>query len=53
MLTWTSTVRARTSAISQPTASPIAMPPAAAPTNLAPASAAEKLPLTTAATATR
>ena len=53
MLTWASVVRARISAITQPTASPIAMPPAAPSTNFRPASASEKLPLTTAATAIR
>jgi hypothetical protein len=53
MLNWASVVRLRISATIHPTAIPIATPPAAPKTNLRPASASEKLPATTAKTATR
>jgi hypothetical protein len=53
MLTWGSAVRSRMAAMSHPTTRPMAMPPAAPATNSSPASASEKLPPTTAATATR
>jgi hypothetical protein len=46
-------VRWRISATSRPTTTPMAMPPAAPRTNRRPASASEKLPATTATTATR
>ena len=47
-----SSSRLRISAITQPTASPIAMPPVAPSTNSSPASASENVP-PTAPTATR
>ena len=46
-------MRRRASAISQPTASPMATPPTAPTTNRTPACHSEKLPATTAATARR
>jgi len=53
MLICASAVRARTSAITHATARPIATPPAASRKNFSVASPSEKLPPTTAATATR
>ena len=53
MLTCASVVRWRISATAQPTTSPIATPPAAARKKSNVASASEKLPATTAVTATR
>ena len=53
MLSCVSLTRLRISAITQPTTSPIATPPRPPATNFRPASAREKLPATTAATATR
>ncbi len=51
--TGTSSSRRRTSAITLPTMSPMAMPPITATTNSTLASSSEKLPPTAAATATR
>jgi hypothetical protein len=52
-LSCVSGVRLRISATIQPTVVPIAIPPTAPRTNYSPASASEKLPATTAVTATR
>ncbi len=51
MLIWMSSVRARICAITQPTASPIAIPPAAPARNWPPALSIEKLEPITAPTA--